>query len=199
MSNQIFHIPSGKLNVVDLVHPGETTVDTIGATRFAGQIGKRIKVDQSNIGRLHDSSVGDVQGGIFQLVQLTDALTLAPAVGGLVYWDASAALSEYRVTTDQAAADFQVAGVLLEAATEVVPGHYTIIQVAGVAECLAVASLDDTAFAGQPAIAKSGLTDNIDAATAFTGANLQLYFGTHLEIAVVDTITKVLLNIPQRF
>lgn len=195
----IFQIPSGKLNEVDLVYPGETTVDTIGATRFAGQVGKRFKFDETNVLKAHNPSVGAVNGGIFQLVQLTDALTLAPAVGGLVYWDQSAALSEYRVTTDQAAGDFQVAGVLLEVATEVVPGHYTIIQVAGVANIVVVASLDDTGFAGQPVVAKAGLGDNIDAATAFTGANMQLFIGTWIGIPVVDTIVKAYLNIPQRF
>lgn len=122
------------------------------------------------------SSTSYLNAGVYKLVRMKSALTIAAARGLAVYWDAAATLgvnrTAYTVTTDNPGKASTFAGVLLNAASA---SNLTMIQIDGLAWVKCKATLTTTGAVGQ-ALFIDGATatfDNKADATAITTADVQ--------------------------
>jgi hypothetical protein len=192
--NHIIHLADPRLNKVDLVYPGESTVGDVGLTNFRGQIGARMVFGKDEV--KFDSTVGTLYGGIYQLVKTKAASTIAPARGLICFWD-PASPHDFIVTPDAPTGSADFAGVYLSAPTK---GQYCVIQVAGIASVMGVASAltKATGAVGDLLFAAALATvDNIADATALTAVEVRKIVGIAIEAPVAATIKLVRLTMPR--
>ena len=200
---------SGYINVVnDAVIGMPTAPGGVGVTKFAGQLGKLIELDDSQV--RYNSAVGTVYGGVFQYVRLA-ASSAVPIIGQQLFWDslANAADNLYQVTTSETAGttDSAVnrAGTCLSASLTV--GNYTWIQISGPIFCKFRAVLTDPAAIGNPVYcagaggADLGFADVIENPGAASQQDVTLfqrrYLGVARQLPVAGGLT--LVDVPQMF
>ena len=132
-----------------------------------------------------------LQPGEYQLVKLKSSLTITPARGLIVWWDAAADPNSFIVTTDApVSTGGRLAGVLLNAGTA---GYYVWIQVSGAPYVKGKASLATTAAKDQVLIVDTATAtvNNVAATTALTVDNINLVIGQAADLPVAATLKRV--------
>jgi hypothetical protein len=178
--SQISRISAGAINKVnDAVVGMPAAPFGPGTSQFAGQLGKRLLLDQDEV--IFDSAMGTVYGGEFQYVRLAST-ALAVVVGQLVFWDPSAADQNLFVTTTSESgstdAAVLVAGVVLNSGWT--PGNYSWIQIQGRVPVKFRAALTSAGAIGSPVYAAAvggadlGFADVIETGTASTFSDVTL-------------------------
>ena len=126
----IIRLTTGAINRInDPVVGQPVATPVIGGSKYLGQLGAGVWLDDSNI--LFDSTMGTVFGGHFRYVRLAAAAT-AVVVGQLVFWDVTVADNLFQVTTSEAGSTDNAmfrAGVVLNSGWT--PGNYGVIQDVG--------------------------------------------------------------------
>lgn len=202
MSSPVANVSTGFINTVNDAAEGMPTAPTyIGGSYFAGQLGKTIEFDDSNV--VWDTSIGTVYGGVFQYVKLAAAAG-AIVPGQILFWDMSTAafIANYQVTTSESLTQtdnaVQIAGICLNSTWTV--GNYAFIQIAGKVPVkfravLTSAGADDSAvYAAAAGGADLGLADVLSSAnpTLFSDVALmqRRFLGTAAGAAPVGGATS---------
>lgn len=188
IGSQIVRIPSGSINNVnDAVIGQEVAQFGLGGSKFAGQLGKMVWLDDSQL--IYDSGNGTVYGGGFRYVRLA-ASSSVPVVGQLAFWSPVATADNlYQVTADEAASSeddaIMMAGVFLTPSLTV--GNYTYIQAVGPIMVKFAAALTGTGAVGSRVFAAAkggadvGLADVYDGlADPATMSDITLLFGRYI-------------------
>lgn len=182
-------------NVNDAVIGMITAPGGLGNTKFAGQLGKFVEYDDSDI--KFDSTKGTVFGGIFQYVRLAAAAAV-PVIGQILFWDtvANAADNLFQVTTaESGSADTAMlrAGICLT--PSLTPGNYTLIQVEGPTfvkfrgTLTAAGAAGSRVFAAAAGGADLGFADVIDSGNPTLFSDVSKMMGRYIGIAI-DTPTN---------
>lgn len=171
--SQIIQVSSGLINVVNDPAAGLAAAPQgTGVSPFTGQIGKILKLDFDML--KFNASVGNVNEGLFQYVQLGPDATANPAVGSIVFWDLDEDAQDFVVTTEEdggATTDgaVMIAGIVLS--EEWTPGNYSFVQIQGLVEVKYRAVLTSAGTIGAAvyaaaagAGADNGLADVVDSA-----------------------------------
>lgn len=191
----IIRVSTGKLNTVD-----DSVVANAGSigsrSRFGGQLGKKVFIDDESIGMMTDTTVGTLYTGLYQYVRLA-AASSSPAVGNIVFWDQSASLASFQVTMDPASelsvplTGQIVAGIALNAITA---GNYGFIFVGyGIVDVLFAASITGTKQVGRPVYCSASTpnrADVIDTDPSTTPIWNQ-YLGVALEAPANSTLSQI--------
>ncbi len=207
----IMRVTTGRLNTVnDTVVGGVEKIPGVtGLPRYGGMLGKHLWVSPDSIDNMFDATVGDLFGGRYRYVRmkLTDVV---PVVGQVLFWDVAAAewWKDYQVATEAnlapvgaGAVAVMIAGVCISVPTL---GNYMFIQDLGITDIISVATFTDTAVVGSRmyvdtavAVTDEGYMDAIDdfaSATVTLTVEDRRYLGLAVELPVVDTLTRVMLN-----
>ncbi len=134
--SDVIRVSTGKLNTVNDVAIGGAAQGTGTGSAYAGQLGKAVYYDPSQISTMYSSTIGTLYGGRFRYVLMRDADTDSPAVqvGQILFWDTTVAnwQTAYQVTRDESLSSVDnavmIAGIYLGGFTG---GHYGFIQDAG--------------------------------------------------------------------
>jgi len=169
--------------------------------------GKRIVLTENDLqgpqaAQFVNTTIGQVYGGIFQVVVVDTAATASNvAVGKAAFLldtqaggGANSGALNYVVTDEaHAASTSHICGVFLNSIT---PGNFGVIQVHGKANVLYDNVLTSTLVAGSSVILKGGGlgTWDITIATALTTANIGLYIGHPLEAGAINTLKRAYLR-----
>jgi len=199
--SQIIQISSGFINNVhDPVCGMAATPGGTGASQFAGQLGKTINLDSSEV--RYDSSIGTVFGGNFQYVQCSPTDWDTPVIGQMVFWDAAVAENLYQVVNEEDTTTLvatSMAGVILSAG--LTAGQFTFIQTLGLVKAKFVASITGTKATGRPVFisvaggASVGLMDIVDDITTTAGAYFfPRYVGYAVQLPTDGGLTTIDLN-----
>lgn len=190
----IIRVSTGQLNSVDDALIGGVSGGSGGFSKYAGQLGKRLVVDQSQIGLLSDAAVGTLYGGVYQYVRLSEDAD-APVVGEVAFWDLTEPYGAYQVTDDpsQGATDgTTLAGVFINAIT---PGNYGFVQVLGVASVLYTNPVTASGIGNPVVVVASGspagvaLVDQVSSVS-----NPSLLLGWGITAGVAETLGLIQLN-----
>lgn len=204
----IMRVTTGKLNTVDDEIVGG--VASLGTRpRYGGMLGKHLWVGQDQIENMFDPTVGDLFGGRFRYVRMKLA-DVVPLVGQVLFWDVAAAewWKDFQVATEAnlapvgaGAVAVMVAGVCISVPTL---GNHMFIQDLGITDILSVGTFTDTAVVGSRmyvdtavTVGDEGLMDAVDdfaSATVTLTVEDRRYLGIAVELPVVDTRTRVMLN-----
>lgn len=195
--SQIIRLPRGTINEVnDPVIGMPATPGGLGVTKFAGQLGKWLDLDDSEL--IFNSAVGTVYGGRFQYVRLAAAAAV-PVVGQILFWDTTVADNLYQVTTSETlsstTAGVMRAGVCLSAS--LTPGNYTVIQIMGPTNIMMRAVLTSAGAPGSgiweagAGGADLGFGDVLGYGTATTNVNLPRWVGTAIGTPVGGALVAV--------
>lgn len=123
-----------------------------GVLDYKGMLGRKMALSNTealnltNLSATNYSSTTPLKGGVYQLVQMKSANTITPARGLAVYWDPTAADNAFIVTTDKPTAGSQIAGFLLNAASN---SKYVWILVEGMGYLKCKSSLAQSGAVGQ--------------------------------------------------
>jgi hypothetical protein len=170
-----------------------------GVSKFAGQLGAGIYLDDANI--LYNSAVGTVYGGHFRYVRLAAAAT-AVVVGQIVFWDLTVANNLYQVTTSEAGSATGAtlaAGIVLN--NKWTAGNYSVIQDIG--DCFvqfrgtltgASAAGAGVYCAGAGTGVDNGFADVQTQSTTITDIMLQRFLGTAKGTPTNGSLTLVSLK-----
>lgn len=154
--------PNRHLNKVNHQYIGSASSEQ----QYLGMLGQEMVLSAAEAAALTDTSVTDYSSttpllaGRYKYVRFKSSLTITPARGIAVYWDASSAFDAFTVTTDQPTAGTQFAGICINVVTA---GYYGWILVEGEGYLLGKASsLTNTGAAGQllQPVAATGAWDN---------------------------------------
>ncbi len=202
----ILRVSSGAINAVNDAVIGQPSASQGPATtRFAGQLGKILELDDDDL--VYDATIGTVYGGLFQYVRLAVGAT-AVVAGQIVFWDPDVAAAAYQVTTSEAGSTTGAcfrAGIVLNPSWE--DGNYSLIQIAGPTDVKFIATITGTPAIGSPvycaakgAGSDNGLADVLAGSsdpTDFTDVGLlqARYLGTALELPTNGGVTLVNVNL----
>lgn len=188
------------LNTVNDAQPGVplSTSEASGSIiqPYYGQVGKRLVCTYAMATKLSDTTIGSLYEGVYQYVLTKAGSTVAPARGGLCFWDDYDA---YTVTPDVSATSSfggdnsgLFAGVYLSAPTK---GYYCYIQILGKASVLFASSITKTTPAMGDMVLVDGTSSNtgqvLADATGITGPTLKRAMGVALETPVAASIKLV--------
>ena len=203
----ILRVTSGQLNNVnDTVIGGQPALG--GLSKYAGQLGKTLWVDPSQIGAMYNSSIGTLYGGRFRYVRFRAADAGDYVPGQIVFWDTTVDdwTSAYQVTENEtlssALGAMMIGGIFL-GGTE--PGNYGIIQDLGIVPVQFASALTGTPGIGVPTYAAAmGAGANEGFADVLAGANptdfsdiglLQSRFlGNAVTLPANNSLTNVILR-----
>lgn len=185
LKSQILRIAGGSINTVNDAAIGQQVAQYgIGGSKFAGQLGKEVWLDDTDL--IYTSSIGTVYGGGFRYVRLA-AASAVPVVGQIAFWSPVATADNlYQVTADETLSStdsaVMMAGIFLYNA--ITAGNYTIIQTVGptfVKFCAALTgagAVGSRVFAAAKGGADVGLADTYDGlANPATMSDVSLLFG----------------------
>lgn len=167
---------------------------------YSGMLGQKIMLSQDDAEGLTNSSTTGyttstlLQPGEYQLVKLKSSLTITPARGLIVWWDAAADPNSFIVTTDApVSTGGRLAGVLLNAGTA---GYYVWIQTSGAPYVKGKSSLATTAAKDQIMIVDTATAtaNNVAATTALTVDNINLVIGQAADLPVAATLKRIHLG-----
>lgn len=190
MHSPILRLTAGAINKInDAVVGMPAAPSGPGTSKFQGQLGQGIWLDDANI--LYNSAMGTVYGGHFRYVRLAAAAT-AVVVGQLVFWDISVADNLFQVTTSEAGstdgAMFR-AGVVLNSGWTA--GNYGVIQDVGPTFVKFRAALTSAGAAGSRvyaaaagAGADNGFADVLSSANPALFSDVSLMQGRYIGNAV---------------
>jgi hypothetical protein len=206
--SQIIHLASGYVNSVnDAVIGMPSAPGGTGASKFAGQLGKQVWWDDSQVKyQTGGSNLPAVYGGWFQYVRLA-AASAVPIPGQILFWDtlANAADNLFQVTTaENGSTDTAMlrAGICLTPTVTV--GNYTLIQVEGPCYVKFRAALTSAGAAGSRVFcaaaggADLGFADVIDSANPvlFSDASKLMgrWIGVAQEAPAAGALKRVYVN-----
>lgn len=191
--SQIQRITAGSINKVNDAVAGMPGAPLgIGTSKFAGQLGNGIYLDDTNI--LFDSSMGTVYGGHFRYVRLAAAATVPLKVGQILFWDtvANAADNLFQVTTAESGTTdgaMNIAGIALNTAWGA--GNYSFLQDMGSVfvrfrgTLTAAGAIGSRVFAAAAgAGADLGEADVIDSSNPTLFSDVSKMMGRYLGIAI---------------
>lgn len=165
----IVRVSTGRLNTVNDVLAGGVSGGAGGVSKFGGQLGKTVWLDSDQVSKMFSPAVGTLYAGAYRYVRFKPLMTAAVR-GQVVFWDNTAAIGDYVVTSAEDTTTLvasSMAGILLGVPTA---GNYGFIQVAGIATVQYRASITGTAATGRPVVisvaggAAVGLADIVDTA-----------------------------------
>lgn len=194
------------LNDVNAQYLGSGGQESI--VTFNGHLGQEIWLSAeeaqglTNISATDYTSSTPLLAGKYQLVKMKSANTITPARGLAVYWDPTAAIDSFIVTTDAPTGKSQFAGFLINAPTN---SYYCWILVEGDGYLKGKASsLTDTAAVGDTlavvaaagtvdtmATEPSALTDLTDSSGGTANTTVQAIGGTYSQSEVANNFADV--------
>ena len=188
--SQIINIGTGFINQVNDPVIGSQVASPTGASKFAGQLGKHVWLDDSMVRFNTAAGFSQVFGGAFQYVRLS-ASAAVPVVGQILFWDTigNAVDNLYQVTTaESGSADPAMlrAGICLT--PNLVVGNFTFIQTWGPTFVKFRAALTTAGAAGSRAFAAGaggadlGFADVNDGAGAATLATTSQQIGKYIGV-----------------
>jgi hypothetical protein len=186
----IINIGTGFINQVNDPVIGSLVASPTGLSKFAGQLGKHIWMDDSQVRSNTAAGFFQVFGGAFQYVRLS-ASAAVPVVGQLLFWDtlANAVDNLYQVTTAESGstdAAMLRAGICLT--PNLTPGNFTFIQTWGPTFVKFRATLTTAGTAGSRAYAAGvggadlGFADVNEGAGAATVASVSQQIGRFIGV-----------------
>lgn len=155
------------LNDVNIQYLSSGGVVTTPGQQFNGMLGQKITISSDVALQLTNTAATDytsstpLLAGTYQLVKMKSSNTITPARGLAVYWDPTADIDAFIVTTDQPTGKSQFAGFLINAPTA---AYYCWILVEGDAYLKGKASsLTDTAAVGDflTVVGAAGTVDTV--------------------------------------
>lgn len=127
----IIRVSTGRLNTVnETIIGGQATLGS--RSRYAGQLGKHLFIDATQIATMFDSTVGTLYGGRYRYVRRRAADDNSPAMaaGKIAFWDTTVTSWQeaFQVTADEnlSSADnaVMIAGIFIG---NIAPGSYGFI------------------------------------------------------------------------
>ncbi len=200
----IIRISTGFLNTVN-----ETVIANqagiAGFSKFAGQLGKTLWVDSSQIAALFNSAIGTLYAGRYRYVRRRAADDNSPAlgVGKIVFWDSTVTggLANYQITSDEnlssTANAVLMAGIAIG---DIDPGSYGFIQDMGLVNVKFRSVLTASGAPGIDVYAAAVGDTGSDQGTAdvlttdSTAVANQRYLGNAIGTPAGSSLTQVLLN-----
>lgn len=202
------------LNDVNLQYLSSGGQVTTPGQQYNGMLGQKIVLSAEHAAQLTNTSATDytsstpLLAGTYQLVKMKSANTITPARGLAVYWDPTADIDAFVVTTDQPTGKSQYAGFLINAPSN---SYYCWILTDGDAYLKGKASsLTDTAAVGDQlvvvgaagtvdTVAKNAaeltlLTDNSGGSASDTLAAIT---GAYVEATIENTVASLAAKINQ--
>lgn len=198
---------NGYLNTVnDTVIGGQAGIS--GASKFAGQLGKQLLVDPSQIAQLYSSAIGTLYGGSYRYVRLSSTGT-QPVVGQILFWDTTVSSwqSAYQVSVNESLSSVDnavmIAGIFLGG---LAPGNYGFIQDAGIVPIQFRGTLTAAGAIGSEVYAAAagagvdaGFADVVASGNPTTFADAGLlqarYLGQAIAAPTNGSLTNVILNL----
>lgn len=180
---------------------------TAGQSSIAGQLGKQVWIEPSNI--IFQSTVGTLYGGGYRYVRYRTGDTPAPIVGQIAFWDTTPTnwQTAYQITREEdlssVANAMFIAGIFIGVPTA---GNYCFIQDLGLVPVKFRATLTEAGVAGSRVYAAGagdgadeGYADVIGTADPANFGDVSLMQARYLGIGVTAPVGGALSNVVLAF